>query len=168
MVHGRQLQERTREKRDRRDRRQQGVALLLVALVLIIVSMLTMTAINHTEQEFTGGSRSRSSTRAFYGADAGVELALNRLSQSPPNLNAFDLDLSELTNVQSRSRNETAPQPLGQVALGETPEGWAVNVGAGAGYTNRVYRVNVTASSGGSTIEVEAKLVRGDLDATGY
>jgi Tfp pilus assembly protein PilX len=143
------------------------VALLVTAMVLVLVSMLTLGAINHSEQESTGGSRSRSGTRAFYGADAGVELALSRLSQSPPNLNSFDIDLAG-TNVQSRSRSESTPQNLDQVGLGETPEGETLNAGAGAGYTNRVYLVNVTASSGGSTIEVEAKLVRGDADALGY
>ena len=167
-MRGVSVNERRIERRETPDKSQRGAALLMTAMVLVLVSMLTVTAINHTQQESTGGARSRSGTRAFYGADAGVELALSRLSQTPPNLNAFDVDLTGGTNIQSRTRTETAPQPLDQVGLGETPEGYSLNQGSGAGYTNRVYRINVTSSSGGSTIEVEAKLVRGDTDAVGY
>jgi hypothetical protein len=149
-------------------KRERGAALLITSIVLVLVSMITLAAISHSEKEATGSARSRSSTRAFYAADAGVELALSRLRQSPPDLTAFDVDLADGANVQSRSRAEATPQSLDQVGTGETPEGYAVNVGSGAGYSNRVYLVNVTSSAGGSTIEVEAKLIRGDASALGY
>jgi len=153
---------------ERRVKRQAGAALLITSLILVLVSMLALSAIVHSEQEATGGARSRSSTRAFYGADAGVDLALGRLEQSPPNLNSFDIDLADGTNIQSRSRAETSPQVLSQVGTGETKEGWSVNVGTGAGYVTKVYEINVTASSGGSTVEVESRLIRGDADTKGY
>ncbi len=149
-------------------KREHGSALLVTSIVLVLVSMLALAAMTQSERESTGSARSRSSTRAFYAADAGVELALSRLKQSPPDLSAFDVDLADGANVQSRSRAEATPHSLDQVGTGETPEGYAVNVGSGAGYSNRVYLVNVTSSAGGSTIEVEAKLIRGDASALGY
>ena len=105
---------------------------------------------------------------SFHAADAGVQLALSRLAQSPPNLNAFDIDLPEGANMQSRSRVEAVPRDLSQVGLGATPEGYALNVGTGVGALQRVYVVNVTSSFRDSTTELEAKLARIEVEATGY
>jgi hypothetical protein len=150
------------------EKRQRGAALLITTLVLTLVSVIAFTAIRHAEQESTSGARSRSTTRAVHAADAGVELALVRLMESPPNLNAFDVDLSEGANLQSRTRTQGTPQDLGQVGIGEPQEGYAINVGAGVAYVNRVFQVNVTAQSGRSTAELEAKLGRMSADSTGY
>ena len=70
--------------------------------------------------------------------------------------------------MQSRSRTETVPQTLAQVGLGEAAEGFALNVGSGAGQLNRIYQVNVTAEAGGSTTEIEVRLSRTEADAVGY
>jgi len=142
--------------------------MLVTVLVLVLVSMLSLAALESSKQESTAGARSRSTTRSLHVADAGVQLALSRLTQSPPNLTAFDIDLVEGANVQSRARSETSPKDLGQSAIGEAAEGYAVNVGVGAGFVHRIYRLNVTASAGGSTAEVEAKLSRSEADAISY
>ena len=151
-----------------RIRRQGGAALFITALILMLVSLLAVTAIYNSEQESLGGARSRNTSRTFYAADAGIQLALSRLSQSPPNLTPFDINLVGGANMQSRSREQATPQVLKQVSLGEPPEGYSVNVGSGAGYINRVFLVNVTATSGGSTAELEAKLSRTEPEAAGY
>lgn len=148
--------------------RQRGITLIITALVLVLVSMLVLSSIGHSERESTGGARSRSTTRAFYGADSGVNLALGRLGQTIPDLSAFSVSLIDATVVESRSRGESTPQDLEQAGLGEVAEGWGLNAGSGIGYINRIYVVNVTSTSGGSTIELEAKLVRGNADAVSY
>jgi hypothetical protein len=140
----------------------------VTAIVLVLISMLSLAALDSASQENTAGARSRSTTRSLHVADAGVQLALSRLSQSPPDLTAFDIDLTDGANVQSRTRSETTPQDLGQAGIGEAEEGYAVNVGVGAGFVHRVYRLNVTATAGGSTAEVEAKLSRSEADAISY
>ena len=43
-----------------------------------------------------------------------------------------------------------------------------MNVGTGAGYLNRIYRVNVTATSGSAAAELEAKLSRLEVEGQGY
>ena len=76
------------------EKREQGMALLLSAVILMLVSMLAFSALQHSEQEATSGARSRSSLRTIYAADAGIELALSRLTQSPPDLSAFSVGLA--------------------------------------------------------------------------
>ena len=150
------------------NRHRQGAALLVTALIMVAVGMLAFTAIRHSEQESTGGARSRATTRSLYAADAGLQLARSRLRESPPNLTSFDIDLAEGANVQSRTRTDGSPQDLNQVGIGAPAEGYALNVGAGASYVNRVYLVAVTSTSGGSTAELEAKLNRTEIEATSY
>jgi hypothetical protein len=151
-----------------RIRREGGAALFVTALILMLVGMLAVTAIYSSERESVGGARSRSTARTFYAADAGIQLALSRLAQTPPDLTSFDVDLAEEANVQSRTREQAAPQPIEQVGVGAPPEGYSLNVGSGGGYVSRVYRVNATARAGGSTVELEAKLSRTEPEAGGY
>lgn len=149
-------------------KRQGGAALFITALILMLVGMLAVSSIYNSEQESVGGARARSTSRTFYAADSGVQLALTRLAESPPDLRAFDIELADEANVQSRSRQEATPQELKQVGLGEPPEGYSVNVGTSAGYINRIYLVRTTATAGGSTVELEAKLSRTEPEAAGY
>jgi len=153
---------------DRR-KREGGAALLITALILVVVGALAFTSIRHSEQEKTAGARSRSTTRTFYAADAGIQLAMNRLGQEPADLTAFDVPLADGHNVQSRTRSELVPQDLDQIGLGEVAEGESLNAGAGVGTVTRVFLVTVTATSPiGSTAEVEAKIARTGIEATGY
>ena len=149
-------------------KRQGGAALFITALILMLVGMLAVTSIYNSEQESVGGARARSTSRTFYAADAGIQLALTRLAESPPDLTSFDIDLADGANVQSRSRQEATPVELKQVGLGKPPEGYGVNVGSSAGYINRIFLVRTTATSGGSTVELEAKLSRTEPEAAGY
>lgn len=151
-----------------RQKRQQGAALLVTMLILTVISLVSFAALRHSGQEANSGARSRNTTKTLYTADAGVQLALSRLTQSPPELSSFDIDLPGGGNLQSRAREQGSPVPIDQVGLGASREGYALNVGAGVQSLSRVYLVNVTATSGGSTAEVEAKLTRTSADATGY
>lgn len=150
-------------------RRERGAALLVTSLVLLLVGMLAIASIQDAEQESTAGGRARATTRTLYAADAGIQLALGRLSQSPPNLNAFDIDMADGANIQSRSRTQAMPATIKPVGSTSGEEGYALNVGAGASSTTTVYQVNVTASyANAAAAELEARLNRTEVVATGY
>lgn len=153
---------------DSRRKRQGGIAMLVTSLVLVLVVMLALSALDHSEQEYTGAARGRGSTRVLQAADAGIQLGLGRLAQSPPKLDPIDVDLDGEYKVQSRTQLETTPQDLRQVGLGTASDGYAVNVGSGVGSLNRIYRVTVTANTDTSSASVEAKLSRVSADVTGY
>ncbi len=154
--------------RSLREKRCGGMALLLTSVILMLVSMIAFSALRHSEQESTSAARSRNTMRTMYTADAGVQLALGRLAQSPPNLNAFDVTLDAGANLQSRTRTQTSPQDIGSKKPGKREEGYDFKDGTPMIYVGRNYLVNVTASYGTSTAEVEAKLSRMGPEITGY
>lgn len=140
-------------------RREAGVALIVTTLVLLLIGMIAMTALEDSEREATAGARSRANSRTLYAADAGIQLAMVRLSKSPPDLTAFDVNLADGANVQSRTRSAGSPTDIGQVGLGATPDGCDLSVDANC--LPRIYQVNVTASYANSaTAELEAKVSR--------
>ena len=149
-------------------RRERGAALLLTVMCLLLVSLLSFNAIRNSERESNSSARSRSTARTLHAGDAGFQLALSRLTQTPPNLSSFSIDLAENANVQSRTRTDTVPQVLTQKGTTTPPEGFGINVDAGVKNVSRVYLVTVTSTAGGSTAELEAKLSRISADATGY
>jgi len=149
-------------------RRENGAALLITALCLLLVSLLSFNAIRDSEKESDSGARSRSTARSLHAGDAGFQIALAHLTQTPPDLTPFDVDLPENANVQSRTRTDTSPQSLSQTGTSAPAEGYGINVDAGVQNVSRVYLVTVTSTAGGSTSELEAKLSRTSADATGY
>ncbi len=151
-----------------RHKRQAGAALMITSLVLMVASLLGFAAIRNSEQESTAGARSRATTRTLYGADAGVQLAQGRLTENPPNLSAFSVNLVDGVTLESRTRSQTSPVSLDQVGIGSGGEGFSVNVGAGSSYVSRVFQIAVTSTGGGSTAEVEARLSRLGPESTGY
>lgn len=141
-----------------RSRREGGVALLVTALILILISGVGISAIDRASQEALGGGRSRATTRSLYAADAGIEIALSHLSDSPPLLDPLDLPVGVFT-VQSRTRSESTPQQIEDGGFGPPPDGYEINVGSG--YFNELYVLTVTAASpAGSSSEIEAKLAK--------
>jgi Tfp pilus assembly protein PilX len=150
-------------------RREGGSALIVTTLILLLVSMLVLTSIRDSEQESTAGARSRASSRTLYAAEAGIQLALTRLTQTPPNLDAFDVNLADGASVQSRTRSEGSASDIDQVGLGAVTEGFALNVGGGATSLSRVYELNVTAAyANAAAAELEARLAREEAVPSGY
>ena len=147
---------------------KRGSALLITMLVLMLVSMLAITGLERSEEESTSGSRIRSSTRTLHAADSGIQLVMGRLTQSPPDLSAFDIPLASGARVASKSRTDAGPMKIAQVGLGTPAEGYSLNIGAGVTNVTRVYEVHTTATSNGSIVELEAKLTRASADAGGY
>jgi hypothetical protein len=147
-------------------RREQGVALLVSVLALAQIGAITLAAIENSGRESTASGRSRASIRTLHAADAGFQLATNRLSQNPPNLALINMTVGNRT-VQSRTRTQASPQPIGFVGNGSAPAGYSVNVGSG--YASDVYLITITATgSNGASSEIEAKFGRLSQGAGGY
>ncbi len=155
--------------RARVTKHQEGLALLTTSIVLLLVAMLAVAALRDSERESTSGARSRAATRTLHAADAGIQVARAHLTESPPDLVSINLSMGNAT-IQSRTRAQTTPLDLDQMeGFGEVPEGYAVNLGTtGAAYVNEIYRVNITATTGSSAAELEAKLSRLAVDGQGY
>lgn len=147
---------------------ERGSALLITMLVLLLVSSLAVTGLDRSEEESTSGARLRSTTQTLHAADSGIKLVMSRLTQSPPDLSAFDVALDGGASVASRARTDSVPQDIGQAGLGTPAEGFALNMGAGVTQLTRIYTVRTTAVGNGSTVELEAKLARMSADAGGY
>jgi len=146
-------------------RREDGIALLIAVLLLLLVTAIGIAAIEHSGGELASGGRTRSSTVAFYGADAGLSVAINQLAQEPADLTPVNVTLVDGTTVQSGTRTDTAPQPLTKEGTGLPPEGYSLN--AGSGYVSRRYRTEVTArSTGGAAAELDSRLTK--LEVGGY
>ncbi len=138
---------------------EQGMALLVTVFVLLLVGTIAVAAIHHSGEESTAGGRARATMRNLYAADSGVQLALVRIAQNPPDTTAFSVNLDGGRNVQSRTRADATPQPLALSGIGPPPEGYAITIGAG--YVNELYLVSVTSTAPNSTVsELEAKLAR--------
>ncbi len=139
--------------------REQGLALLVTMFILFLIAAIAMTSIRHSGEEAAGSGRTRAAMRALYAADAGIQFAINRIAQSPPQLDAFDITVPGNRQVQSRTRSDAGPLPIAQTGTGAPPEGYSINVGSG--YVNELFRVNVTAEGQDLGVaQLEAKMAR--------
>lgn len=143
---------------------QRGMALLISVFVLMLVGLVAISSLQNSENESTAGGRTRSAVSSLYEADAGVEIALNRLRQTPLPADfdrPIDFDLGGGHSVQSRPRGEDDPQSIAYVGEGQTKDGMGLRSGfTGGGTTySAVYQVNMTAVHGSRQVaEVEARL----------
>ena len=150
-------------------KRKKGFTLLIITLVLVIMSLFALSGMRNSDRESSTAGRSRNTTRTLAAADSGLQLALSRLAQSPPNLLAFDVDLADGANVQSRTRNDAGPKDLEELdPTQDKVSGYGMNSGAAVASVSRVFLVNATATAGGSTVELQAKLARSGIEETGY
>ena len=136
-------------------------------LVLLLVSLLAVTGLERSGEESVSGARLRSSTKTLHAADSGIRFALNRLRQSPPNLDAFVVPLAS-ASIASQTRTDPAPQDIEELGFGERAEGYGLNAGTGTLSIARVYEVHITATGNGSTVELEARLMRSGIEVAGY
>lgn len=148
-------------------KRQDGLAVLITTVALLIVAMIGLTSLEHSREESTSGGRSRNVARTLHAADAGIEFAQSRLSQAPPNLNAFSLGMLDGAQVESRQRAQGSAQVLNEIGIGGTAEGYALNTGAGS-ISNRIYQANVTGTAGTAVVEVEARFAVAEPSTASY
>ena len=147
--------------------RQDGIAILVTTVALLLVAMIGLTSLEHTREESTSGGRSRNVARTLHAADAGIQFARSRLSQSPPNLNSFSLAMLDGAEVESRQRDQGSPQVLTDMGVGGTADGYALNGGT-ASVSNRIYQVNVTGTAGSAVVEVEARFAVEEPGSASY
>ena len=137
-------------------KRRGGFALVTAVVILVLVSSVVVNLIDYSSQEFQAGGRSRTTAKNLYSADSGIQLSLQRI-QLPRNLTAFSYNMTDGTLVESKSRDDAAPQPIDQLDPGPPPDGYAINIGGG--FVNEIFLLNVLASGNNSGMaELEAKL----------
>lgn len=147
-------------------RRERGVTLLVTVVMILLVGILVLTSIGHSGDESAAAARARATARALHAADGGMQLALARVTDEPPNTNPIDITVGDLS-VQSRTRAQATPQALGSLGSGPPPEGYGINTGSG--YVSELFLVDITSSGPtGSTAELQSKLYRFSGSAGGY
>jgi len=142
------------------------MAVFVVMLVAALMSALAVAALSRSGAEMASSGATRASARALYAADAGIQIAMARLSQEPPNTNPIDVTLPNGWVLQSRRRSETTPQSFSRDGnFGAPPEGYPLD----EGYVTEFYVVNITATTlGGGTSALEAKFGRVSTRPGGY
>ncbi|MEE8556506.1 MAG: PilX N-terminal domain-containing pilus assembly protein [Myxococcota bacterium] len=152
-------------KPNRGRKEEAGVAMILTILLLLLVSGIGIAAIEHAGEESVMAASSRRWTRTFFAADAGIQMALSRIAQTPPDLTQFTFTLENgATLVQSGTA--AAPAPIQSVGSGAPPDGYSINLGAG--FQTSLYRAQVAAlGPAAATVQLEAKFAKLDSGA-GY
>jgi hypothetical protein len=151
---------------NRRERHESGVTLLITVVLILLVGLLVLTSLSHTGDESVAGARGRSASRALHAADGGMQMALNHVSQSPPDTAPIDVNVGDM-NVQSRTRAQGSAQNLASLGAGLPPEGYGINTGSG--FTSELFLVDMTSlGPTGSTAELQSKLFRFSGTSGGY
>jgi Tfp pilus assembly protein PilX len=133
-----------------------GVAMILAILLLLLLSGIGVAVVDHSGEESAVTGSTRRSSFTFYAADSGIQLSIARVSQFPPQLNAFSATFADGTTMQSGGRASPAPEPIQRTNIGAPPDGYSIV--AGSGYVTETYRATVTAfRQGGASTELEAK-----------
>ncbi len=146
------------QRNDFANKREQGLVLLMTMFILMLFGVIAVDAIGQSGMESAASGRSRSTIRTMHAADAGTEVAVSRLRQTPPDVKPISITVAG-RSVQSRMRTVVGAQNLDFVGVGKAPEGYSVNIGES--YVTEGYDVTITAASlDGSVAEVETKITR--------
>ena len=149
-----------------RSRRESGVALLITVVLILLVGLLVLTSLRHTGVESVAGARGRSASRALHAADGGMQMALNHITQNPPDTTPINVAVGDMS-VQSRTRAQGAAQNIASLGAGLPPEGYGINTGSG--YVSELFLVDITSlGPTGSTAELQSKLYRFSGSTGGY
>lgn len=140
---------------------ESGLALIISIMLLLLVSAMGIAAIDHSGSESTLGARERRTMTTFFGANAGIQLVMNRIAQTVPNVTPIDQNLANGTNVRTGTKADTVPQ---NVRVGATaarpPDGFMINQGSGGFVTLPFYAEITARGPTNATVELEAKLGR--------
>jgi hypothetical protein len=146
--------------------REAGITLLVTVLLIVLVGILVLTSLTHSGDESVAGARERSSDRVLHAADGGMQMALNHVTQDPPDTDPIDVTIGDMS-VQSRTRAQTSAQGLTTLGPGLPPRGYAIN--SGSGYSSELFLVDMTSlGPTGSTAEIQSKIYRFDGTRRGY
>jgi len=142
------------------EKHEQGLILLMTMFILMLIGVIAIDTIGQSGSESAISGRSRNTIRTLHAADAGIQLAVSRLFQSPPNLDPISIIFAGRT-VESRARAVSDAEDLAFAGAGKTPDGLSINIGES--YVTEGYEVVITAvSKDGSVAEIESKVTRLD------
>jgi type II secretory pathway component PulK len=134
------------------------MAMLLTLLVLVAMSAIAVSAIERSGEESAVSGRARRSARAFHAADGGVQVALRRLFQSPPQTAAFSFTTTDGTLYRTGVRSDPSPQDIEEVGDAPPPDGFSICVDDGCFHTG-LFRAEISAfAPDGSSAELEAQI----------
>jgi hypothetical protein len=149
-------------------RDEAGVALILAVLLLLMISGIGIAAITHSGDDASLAGSTRRSTVTFYGADAGIQYAINQVRQSPPATDPFSFALADGTTLRSGDRSAGSAQSIPSLGSGPPPDGACINIGASC-YRRDLYRATVSAfGAAASAAELEAQLAVVRIGTGGY
>jgi hypothetical protein len=139
--------------------------MVMAVLLLLLVTGVGISAIHHAGSESAVTGSARRTAQTLFAADAGVQVAINQLSQPTPDLNQFTHTLDG-GDVTVRSGTRAAPGPLVAAGNGPPPDGYSINLGSG--FRSRLFRANVTAIYSNSSTELDAKFGKLTIGNGGY
>lgn len=133
---------------------QKGVVFVVALLLLLILTLIGISAINSTvfEAKISGNERVRNA--AFYAADGGIGVGLDRL----PTLTAYSETIGSDANYRSGTLNDSSPQPLRDLGLMYKP-------GFEGSWEFKRFQINSVGESLGARKEIEVQAVLGPYPA---
>ncbi|MFQ5698115.1 MAG: hypothetical protein ACE5IL_07505 [Myxococcota bacterium] len=138
-------------------KQEAGFAMLVAVLLVLLTSAIAISAIEHSGSESAISGRFRRSAVTFYAADAGIQVAVNRVNQNPPNMSGFTLTTADGTTFRTGPKTAAGAQPLALLGTGPPPDGYCIGTGASCFRTD-LYRTQVAAFAiDGAATELESQ-----------
>jgi len=136
---------------------EKGVALIIALLMLLVLTLIGISSISTTTFETSISGNERSRTGAFYAAEAGIQVAINRI---PDNTNPIPkTKIKEDSYYWSGGiKDEADPKPL--KSLGLHPR-----AGFDSSWAFKRFQLNTTGKFSGTTKEIEVQVSYGPFPA---
>jgi MSHA biogenesis protein MshP len=117
-------------------KRQRGIGLIASIFLLVIMSLVVVALSNYTETSSRAFGQDLNSQRAFYAAEAGIEIALHRLSLNSESCVASlgDVDFSNLSSSDDDGLENCSVSLECNAVTVMTLETWRIAAHARCGY----------------------------------
>ena len=129
-------------------RNQRGIALIVALMILLVLTLIGISAITTTTFENRISGNERAGNNAFYAAEAGIEVGLNRL----PVVSSFSGTVGD-ANYQSGTLSDITPKSLAYLGKTIIPEGQSIETNEA-----ELYQINATGTYIGARKEIEAQV----------
>jgi len=130
---------------------QKGVVLVVALLLLLILTLIGISAINSTVFEAKISGNERVGNAAFYAAEGGIGVGLDRL---PNNLTAYSGTIGSDANYRSGTLNDSSSQPSKNLGL-------VIRPGNETTWEFKRYQINATGESFSARKEIEVQVSLG-------
>ena len=136
---------------------KKGVALVIALLMLLVLTLIGISSISTTTFETSISGNERVRTDAFYAAEAGIQVAINRI---PDNTNPIPkTKIKEDSYYWSGTANDKGnPKSLKSFGLHQM-------AGFDSSWAFKRFQVNTTGESFGATKEIEVQVSYGPFHA---